>query len=321
MKAVFFFFIFNFLLNGLFAQNITDSVYSESEIILKTSTGDIYGTITVSNKTNKTPLALIIAGSGPTDRDGNSAIGLKTDTYRKLSEEFAKNGISTLRFDKRGIGKSSQAMTSESEIRFEAYINDVIGWISLLKSDERFSSINILGHSEGSLIGMVAACQSDVARYISIAGSGKSADRILQDQLRTKLPPQLLAESNRILDSLKSGKTVLSVNPSLMALYRPSVQPYMISWMKFDPSEEISKLKIPVLIIQGTTDLQVSVDNARLLSSSRPESKLLIIENMNHVLKESDSDQQRNFATYNNPTLPLKSGLVDEIVSFIKSDK
>jgi len=238
-----------------------------------------------------------------------------------LSESFVKNGISTLRFDKRGIGKSKRAMTSESELRFETYINDVVAWISLLKSDKRFSSIIILGHSEGSLIGMIAAEQTNVAGFISISGVGKSADKVLQEQLKTKLPPQLLDESNKILDSLKIGKTVSNVNSNLVALYRPSVQPYMISWIKFDPAKEISKLKIPVLIIQGTTDLQVTVNDSKLLSAAKPNAKLLIIENMNHVLKESDSDIQKNMATYRNPDLPLKTGLTDDIVNFIKFGK
>jgi uncharacterized protein len=311
----------NFVLLGLFAQAKGDSAYSESEMILKTSTGDIYGTITVTNNTKTSPIVLIIAGSGPTDRDCNSPMGIQTNAYKMLSESFAKNGISTLRFDKRGIGKSKPAMTSESELRFETYINDVVAWISLLKSDKRFSSIIILGHSEGSLIGMIAAEQADVVGFISVSGVGKSADKVLQEQLKTKLPPQLLDESNRILDSLKNGKTVSNINPSLVSLYRPSVQPYMISWIKYDPAIEISKLKIPVLIIQGTTDLQVTVNDSKLLSVAKPDAKVLIIENMNHVLKESDSDMQKNMATYRNPELPLKAGLTDDIVNFIKTKK
>lgn len=321
MKTLTFIIALNFVLSGLFAQIKSDFVYSESEMILKTSTGDIYGTLTVSNNNKTSPIVLIIAGSGPTDRDCNSPMGLQTNAYKMLSESFAKNGISTLRFDKRGIGKSKPAITSESELRFETYINDVVAWISLLKSDKRFSSIIILGHSEGSLIGMIAAEQTNVAGFISISGGGKSADKVLQEQLKTKLPPQLLDESNKILDSLKIGKTVSNVNSNLAALYRPSVQPYMISWIKYDPAKEISKLKIPVLIIQGTTDLQVTVNDSKLLSAAKPNAKLLIIENMNHVLKESDSDIQKNMATYRNSDLPLKAGLTDGIISFIMTKK
>jgi Lysophospholipase len=321
MKKLLFIIALNILSICLFAQERNDSIPSESEVVLKTSTGDIYGTLTIPNNVKTSPIVLIIAGSGPTDRDCNSPLGIQTNAYKMLSESFAKNGISTLRFDKRGIGKSKPAMTSESELRFETYIKDVVAWISLLKSDKRFSSIVVLGHSEGALIGMIAAEQTNVAGYISVAGIGKSADKILQEQLKTKLPPQLLDESNRILDSLKIGKTVSNVNSNLGVLYRPSVQPYLISWIKYDPAKEICKLKIPVLIIQGTADLQVSVSDSKLLSEAKPDAKVLIIENMNHVLKESDSDMQKNMATYRNPALPLKVGLTDDIVKFIRTIK
>jgi pimeloyl-ACP methyl ester carboxylesterase len=322
MKRFSFIIALNILSICLFAEVKKDSVFSESEVILKTSTGEIYGTLAIPNNVKTSPVILIIAGSGPTDRDGNSHImGLQTNAYKMLSEGLANKGISSVRFDKRGIAKSKLAMTSESDVRFETFINDVVAWIALLKSDNRFSKIYILGHSEGSLIGMIAAEQTNTSGFISIAGAGKSADKILQEQLKTKLPPLLLDESNKILDSLKIGKTVSNVNPSLVSLYRPSVQPYMISWIKYDPAKEIGKLKIPVLIIQGTTDLQVTVDDSKLLSAANTNAKLLIIENMNHTLKESDSDIQKNMATYNNPDLPLKEGLTDDIVNFINSTK
>lgn len=311
----------SFIFAGLFAQPKSDPTFSESEMVLKTSTGDLFGTLTIPDDTKNCPIVLIVPGSGPTDRDGNSAMGLQTNAYKMLSEGLAKNGIATLRFDKRGIGKSKPAMTSESELTFETYINDVVAWVSRLKADQRFATIFVLGHSEGSLIGMIAAQQTNVAGFISVSGVGKSADKLLQEQLKTKLPPQLLHESNKILDSLRIGKTVSNVNSSLLSLYRPSVQPYMISWIKYDPQKEIGKLKVPVLIIQGSTDLQVSVDDAKLLSTAKPDAKLLIIDNMNHVLKDSDSDIQHNMATYSNPTLPLKAGLTDELVHFITTKK
>ena len=310
-----------FLAIGLLAKTQNAAIPSETDIVLKTTTGDIYGTLTVADNTKPTPIVLFIAGSGPTDRDCNSALGLKTNAFKMMAQELAKSGISSLRFDKRGIGQSKGAMTSESDLRFETYIKDVVDWISLLKSDKRFSSVIVMGHSEGSLIGMIAAGQTKVAGFISIAGVGKPADKILQEQLKTKLPLPLLEESNRILDSLKAGKTVAKVNPTLISIYRPSVQPYMISWIKYDPAKEISKLKIPVMIIQGATDLQVSVADAKLLSAARPDARLLILEKMNHVLKETDADIQKNMATYQNPALPLNAGLAEGIVQFIKGKK
>lgn len=164
-----------------FAQAPSDSVFSESEVVLKTPSGDISGTLTIPNTAKSSPIVLIIAGSGPTDRDCNSAMGIRTNAYKLLAADLVKNGISSLRFDKRGIGKSRQATTSESELRFETYIDDVVSWISLLKADKRFSSITILGHSEGSLIGMVAAERAPVAGFISISGAGKPIDKILRE--------------------------------------------------------------------------------------------------------------------------------------------
>jgi len=321
MKNLFFVIVLCLLSIGSFGQIKNDSIFSMSEIILKTSTGDISGTLTIPALAKVSPIVIIIAGSGPTDRDCNSPFGLKTNAYKMLSEGLAENGISTLRFDKRGIGKSQKAMTSKSDLRFETYINDVVSWITLLKTDNRFSKIILLGHSEGSLIGIIAAEQSDISGFISVAGLGKPADKILQDQVKSLLPPQLLEESNKILDSLKAGKTVTNVRPNLVVLYRPSVQPYLISWIKYDPAKEISRLTIPVLIIQGTTDVQVTTDNAKMLSAANPDAKLLIIENMNHVLKECDTIIQNNMVTYTNPDLPLKPGLVDEIVNFIMTRK
>jgi uncharacterized protein len=293
----------------------------ESELILKTASGDIFGTLMLPEKCNSCTVALIIAGSGPTDRNGNSAMGIKTDTYKKIAEELAFEGIATLRYDKRGIGASRAAMTTESELRFETYIRDAEDWIRLLRGDKKFSRVIVIGHSEGSLIGMVAAREAEADAFISIAGVGKPADQLLREQLRPKLPPQLMAESDSILDSLKAGKTVSQVNPVLAALYRPGVQPYMISWIKYDPAAELAKLKMPVLIVQGTTDLQVTVADAKLLSAALPSAPVFIVENMNHVLKECNSDTATNIGTYNKPELPLKEGLIDRISAFITTGK
>jgi len=299
------------------AQSNIKSEFISSEIVLKTASGDIFGTLTIPKNLEPSPIVLFIAGSGPTDRDCNSALGLKTNAFKMMAEEFAQNGISSVRYDKRGIAVSKLAVKSESELRFDDYIKDVVNWVALLKADPRFSRIIILGHSEGSLIGMIAAGQTNVAGYISISGAGRAIDEVLKEQLVSKLPAQLMEESNHILDTLKMGKTVSEVNPYLISLYRPSVQPYMISWLKYDPAKEIKKLNIPTLIIQGTTDLQVSEQDAKLLAAAKPDAKLLIIENMNHILKEVGSDTQKNIASYNIPELPLKAGLVDEIVKFI----
>jgi len=301
-----------------FAQEQFKSDYTVTDISLKTKTGEISGTLTIAGKVKKSPLVVIIAGSGPTDRNGNSSMGIETNCYKLLSEALASKGISSLRYDKRGIGQSAMAMMSEADLRFETYSNDAADWVTMMKKDKRFSRIIIVGHSEGSLLGMIAAQQSEASAYISIAGAGKPIDILLQEQLRNQLPFNLILESNAILDSLKMGKTVTNVNPLLLSLYRPSVQPYMISWIKYDPAKEIHKLHIPVLIIQGSTDIQVSIDDAKLLSEGKPDAKLSIIKNMNHILKECDSFDEKNKAQYKMPDLPLDKELIEVITDFIK---
>lgn len=299
------------------SKNKNEIGFTENDIALKTATGDISGTLTIPDNAETSPIVLIIAGSGPTDRNCNAPLGVNTNAYKMIAEELAKNGISTLRFDKRGIAKSQAAQTSEKGLNFETYINDAVAWIKLLKSDKRFTQLYILGHSEGSLIGMRAAAQTNVSGFVSVAGVGRPADKILREQLKNKLPVNLNEESNKILDSLRDGKTVTNINPNLMMLYRPTLQPYMISWIKYNPAVEIAKLTMPVLIIQGNTDLQVSVEDAKMLSAAKPDAKMVIFENMNHILKESEADLQKNTATYANPNLPLKTGLMEVIINFI----
>ena len=301
----------------LFGMNVIASAmgadFVETQITLKTKTGEIFGTLTAGRADIKTPVVLIIAGSGPTDRDGNNA-SMKCDAYKKLAAALAENNIASVRYDKRGIAESKAAGKSESDLRFEDYVNDAKDWIKLLKQDKRFSVVIVLGHSEGSLIGMIAAGNAN--KFISVAGVGQSADKVLKEQLSSQ-PVAVQDLCFPIIDSLKRGKTVDDVNPALASLFRTSVQPYMISWFKYDPQAEIRKLTIPVLILQGTNDIQVTVEDAKQLSKASPKAQMILIDKMNHVLKVVDGDKQANIASYNNPALPVSDELIKDIVKFI----
>jgi alpha-beta hydrolase superfamily lysophospholipase len=297
----------------LAAVSRTEVSHGESPLILSTSTGDLVGTLTIPNQSGTFPVALIIAGSGPTDRDGNNPT-MKNNSLKLLAEAFARNGIASLRYDKRGIGESREAAMSEADLRFDDFVEDARGWIALLKKDKRFSGIIIVGHSEGSLIGMLSCENAD--KYVSIAGAGQSADVILKTQLSAQ-PQGIQDLSFPILDSLKAGKTVGTVNPMLHSLFRPSVQPYMISWFQYNPQVEIRKLSIPVLVVQGTNDVQVSVDDAERLHTANTTAELALIDNMNHLLKIVHGSIQDNLATYNNPDLPISDQLVERVVNFI----
>jgi len=284
--------------------------YFELDQTLQTSTGELSGTLTVPILKGTFPVALIIAGSGPTDRNGNNA-QMKNNSLQMLAHELAAQGIASLRYDKRGIGKSASAMISEELLRFENYVEDAKDWATQLKTDPRFNKLIIIGHSEGSLIGMLACEQADA--FVSLAGAGRPIDVILKEQLTEQLSGQkkLLRAANEGLSKLKEGKLVKDAPVELFGLFRPSVQPYITSWMKYDPAVEIAKLEIPIVIIQGSTDLQVKEEDARMLFMAHPlDSRLIIIEEMNHVLKIAPADRLKNIETYSKPELPLAEELV-----------
>ncbi|MFN3758122.1 MAG: alpha/beta hydrolase [Algoriphagus aquaeductus] len=242
---------------------------------------------------------------------------MKNNSLKMLAEGLAENGIASLRYDKRGVGESKDAGLSESELRFEHYVQDAKAWVDYLSKDSRFSEIVILGHSEGSLIGMIATQNPDVTKFISLAGVGTPAGEIIREQLKPQ-PPFVLEQSLPILEKLEKGETVDEVPPMLFSLFRPSVQPYLVSWFRYDPRQELAKLNKPILIIQGTTDLQVGVDDAEKLANANERAELRIIEEMNHILKEAESDRTKNIATYSMPELPLQSDLLESILKFLR---
>lgn len=291
----------------------------EKNIILTTPTGEIHGILLMPDNEEPCPLVIIIAGSGPTDMNGNT-IGseLQNNSLKMLAEGLAAKGIASLRYDKRGIGKSQAATMSEEELRFEHYIDDVAAWADMLSADKRFSTIAIAGHSEGSLIGMVAAQKSTAVKaYISIAGCGRPAHEVIEEQLNPQ-PEQVRNEAAAINRELLQGRIVEDVPNYLAALYRKSVQPYLISWFRYNPAKEIAKLKIPVLILQGDKDIQVGVKEAERLYLARMFSSFYIIEGMNHVLKHCEgNDMLSQLEAYQSPTMPIKQELIEHIARFL----
>jgi alpha/beta superfamily hydrolase len=289
----------------------------ESPITLTTPTGNIYGTLMLPSGDKKAPVALIIAGSGPTDRNCNQPT-MSSNAYKMLAEELAKNGIASVRYDKRGIGESKVEGLKEKDMRFDNFIADARRWVDMLAADKRFSKVVVAGHSEGSLIGIIV-CEpgSKATGFISIAGSGRPMDVLLREQFQSQ-PEEIRSAAFLILDTLKRGDTLRVVPPYLYSVFRPSVQPYVISLLKYDPIMEIKRLAIPILIVQGSTDIQVKVEDARLLSGAVPKAKLKIIDNMNHVLKDCPvTDMQEQLKVYRDPVKPLSPEFIPAVTTFI----
>lgn len=291
-------------------------------VSLETRTVTMPGTLLIPNTLAKNaPVALIIAGSGPTDRNGNSPAGVNANSYKLIAEGLAQAGIASLRYDKLGSGSSLPKITSEADLHFEDYVNDAVAWLEYLKKDQRFKSYYVIGHSEGSLIGILAAQHSQVSGLISLSGAGRNIADVLLEQLKPQLTPAMYTETERVIGALRAGQTVPASSINLPAqvrdsLFRDSVQPYLISWMKYDPTAEIKKLECRVQVLQGDTDLQVKPLDARLLADAA-KVKPVILAGVNHVLKNAPLEANANFATYLDPNLPLGTGVLEALTGFI----
>lgn len=301
-------------------NRIDTTKYSDDIVRFKVDTIDLFANYVKAESSNKkqdSTIALIIAGSGPTNADGNSPY-FKSYTYKYIAEELGRNGISSVRYDKRGIGRSIKSAPKESDLRFEMYVNDANTIINALH-DKGYKKIIIIGHSEGSLIGMLVASQNKfVTKFISIAGPGYSADLVLKTQLKDQ-GDEVFKIAEPMIDSLKAGYNLSNVPSFLKSVFRRSIQGYMMSWFKYDPQLEIKKVTVPILILQGTKDLQVRVLDAQTLYLANMKATLKIIENMNHALRIVESEEKsENFKAYNNPRLPVSEELLKSIVEFAK---
>ena len=275
---------------------------------------EIQGTLLSPKKQNNAPLAILIAGSGPTDRDGNQA-HLKNNSLKYLAEGLAEKEISVFRYDKRIIAQMNKGTVQEDKLTFEDGVNDALLVVNYFK--KKYKNIIIIGHSEGALIGILAAQKTPVSKLISLSGAGSNSATLIEEQIK-KNAPQLKEESQRILNLLKKGEQVENISPYLAPVFRKSVQPYLISWFKYDPTKEIAKMKIPVFIIQGTNDLQVEKKEAQLVKEAQPKAQLLFVEGMNHILKEVKTIEE-NQQSYLNPDIPISPKLIEAIAQFIKN--
>ncbi|RPD98192.1 alpha/beta hydrolase [Aureibaculum marinum] len=285
--------------------------YIERELQIPSKNISVNGTLMMPKTIKSMPLVIIIPGSGMVDRNGGDGNYLK-----QLALGLVMRDVATYRYDKSSIALAKIEGFKEENVSFDDFINEAITVIKYFKKQNLYSKIIVAGHSQGSLVGMVAG-QSRIDGFISLAGAGRTIDKILIEQVVNQ-SPQFRADMEKTFEIIKSGKIDENFNPLLVSVFRKSLQPFWASWIKYNPQEELKKLDVPALIINGTKDIQVPVTDAELLHNAYDNSQLLIIDKMNHVFKEVESDNRmENISTYTKADLPISKKLVEGIITFI----
>nr|WP_321236049.1 alpha/beta hydrolase [uncultured Psychroserpens sp.] len=299
------------LTNLCFGQQ---NIVSE-EILIKNDSIKLPGTLSHDASLVKQPLAIFVHGSGNVDRNGNQAMGPSPNYIKLLNDSLTLKGIAFYRFDKRTATRENLKYVMK-DMRFDAFVEDINLVIDKFKDDERFSSITLIGHSQGSLVSMLVN-HSHVDKYISLAGPSHTVDHSIIAQVKLQNGDSIATIVKSHFKELSEKGSIERVDPNLMVLFNKPTQPFLVSWMKYNPSEVIKTLKMPILILNGDKDIQVYLEDAEALHKANPKSKKVIIKNMTHTLKtiEKDSDIM---ATLNSPDFPLSQELVETIAAFIK---
>ncbi|WP_115461612.1 alpha/beta hydrolase family protein [Winogradskyella aurantiaca] len=290
-----------------------EQIISE-ELVLYNDSIQLPGTLTYSSEKNKQPLVIFIQGSGNPDRNGNQlAQGVKANYIKQLRDSLNSKQIAFYSYDKRNVTQSNIPLFVD-DFNFEMLVDDALVAIDNFKNDSRFNQIVLIGHSQGSLVGMLAY-NNVIDKYVSLAGIGEPVNKTIVRQISNQNEQfGLIAKSH--FEELKETGTIDQVNPMLASIFAPANFSFLKSYMAFDPSIEIQRVECPILILNGDKDIQVEISDAKNIHHGNPQSQLIIIKNMNHVLKtiEKDSD---NLSSYSQENFPLSSELVTTLVEFI----
>ncbi|MFK7957426.1 MAG: alpha/beta hydrolase [Lysobacterales bacterium] len=307
------------VIGGLTCQ--VSAVAMEQAVEIEVGKVTLHGSLLSPDLMPSKACALIIAGSGPTDRDGNSRLlPGKNNSLRYLAESLQSLSIESLRYDKRKVGESIVDDQNESDLRFSHYVQDASFLLEWL--DRRCDvPVFILGHSEGGHIGLTVAQQRPLAGLVILAGPGTHPADLIANQLAQQISGDLLERSEQVLRELRQGQLVASPPQELAALFRPSVQPYLISWFKHDPLAQIAGLSVPVLLVYGTADLQVPPADGEALKLANPNAELQVISGMNHLLKSVPGTMAEQMASYSDPSLPLAIELPPILAKFLLGKK
>ncbi|MGJ4890366.1 alpha/beta hydrolase [Bradyrhizobium sp. HKCCYLRH3099] len=273
--------------------------------------GPLDAVLTTPSGIERPPVALLIAGSGSTDRDGNGP-QLKPATLKKLAEQFAARGIASLRYDKRGARGWKAEFGRPEDFRFKDYVDDSASLVDYLRG--KFARIVLVGHSEGGLVAILTARRTPVDRLVLLTTSARRQGDLLKAQLEKKLPATKMEPVAKAIDAIMAGQIVDPPPPELPIA--PSMQPGIGSAFAEDPIDPLKQIVIPILIVGGARDSQIPRLDAVALATAAPAAKTLWLPDMNHVLVDV-ANEDENLSSYNDPDRPLDPDMVEAVAGFI----
>ena len=301
------------------ADTIAPAAAVQSPYTIKSGALELGGTLVMPRgATGRVPVVVIIAGSGPTDRNGNSLMGIRPNSYAQLAWQLAGRGIATLRYDKRGM-PGTKGTFDMTKMTLDDFAADARAAAESLAHDSRFSKVVLLGHSEGSALALIAARQgAPVAGVISVSGLGRPLGVVMREQLARQFDSATLVRYDTAMSQYLRGEQPKDVPPQLGPLFVPINLSFMKSLTSFDPPAAIRAVHQPVLIVQGGRDVQVTVADAERLHTAKPDAQLVVVPLANHVLKQTtDTTLVGQMPTYQNPAVPIMPDVANGIADWI----
>lgn len=267
------------------------------------------------------PMAIIIPGSGPVDRDGNGpTVGLATDAYRLLAEALAAEGVGTVRIDKRGFFGSAAAAPNPEDVTIAGYADDVLAWAEAVRRDGQ-ACVWLVGHSEGALVALKSAERAPerLCGLVLLTAPGRPIGALMRVQFAANpATAPFSAALDRVIAEIEAGRPVApeAIPPQVAPLFRPGLQPFMRDLFSHDPGALAAAFDGPILSISGGRDAQVGPEDAARLAAHQPALESVTLPQMTHVLKLAETDAAA-MATYSEPGLPLHAALAPTIARFL----
>jgi hypothetical protein len=277
----------------------------------------------------RAPAVLIIAGSGPTPRDGVTFGSAKQLIYRELAEHLAARGYVTLRYDKRCVGASACAKPAS----FDDFIDDARGAVDYLRELPQVDRkrIFLFGHSEGGLIAATIGAndEQELAGIVLAAMSGRTLAKLMREQIQNRLTEagqpakeisDFMARYDRVVRGLMNGRTRfpeenLNEKDPFDALLVGLINQYevVIALLVNDPLQIVNNLKYPVLVLQGKKDVQVAVKDAQFIEEAlkraeHPDATTHLLDDVDHLLKTNKG--AASLAAYADAARPIDANLL-----------